>query len=63
MAAGSQKRWSLSESAFRGLLRWLDEGADSGGEKSLGIGADSLSISSERTASPRKISLMRRSIA
>lgn len=35
MAAGSQKQWSLSESAFRGLLSWLDGGLDSNGEKYL----------------------------
>ena len=35
MAAGSQRHWSLSESTFRGLLSWLDEGVDSKGEKYL----------------------------
>src|SRR5258708_31005229 len=35
MAAGPQKQWSLSETAFRGLLSWLDEGVDSKGEKYL----------------------------
>ena len=35
MAAGSQKDWSLSQSAFRRLLSWLDEGVESGGEKYL----------------------------
>ncbi len=35
MAAGSQKDWSPGQNAFRQLLRWLDEGVDSGGEKYL----------------------------
>jgi DNA-directed RNA polymerase specialized sigma24 family protein len=35
MAAGSQKDWSPGQRAFRELLRWLDEGVDSGGEKYL----------------------------
>ncbi|HWP44777.1 MAG TPA: hypothetical protein VNO14_16130 [Blastocatellia bacterium] len=30
-----KRDWSLSQSAFRNLLAWLDEGADSGGEKYL----------------------------
>ena len=33
MAAGSQKDWSPGQDAFRTLLRWLDEGVDSNGEK------------------------------
>jgi DNA-directed RNA polymerase specialized sigma24 family protein len=35
MAAGSQQNWSLTQSAFRRLLSWLDEGVESGGEKYL----------------------------
>ena len=32
-----KKHWTPSESAFRQLLNWLDEGADSGGERYLEI--------------------------
>jgi DNA-directed RNA polymerase specialized sigma24 family protein len=35
MAAGFQKHSSLTESVFHRFLNWLDEGADSGGEKYL----------------------------
>jgi DNA-directed RNA polymerase specialized sigma24 family protein len=31
----SKKDWELTADAFRQLLKWLDEGADSGGEKYL----------------------------
>jgi len=37
MPAGLKKEWSLHESAFRGLLHWLDEGVDSAGERYLEI--------------------------
>jgi DNA-directed RNA polymerase specialized sigma24 family protein len=33
--AESKKNWSMTSSAFQGVLKWLDEGADSGGEKYL----------------------------
>jgi DNA-directed RNA polymerase specialized sigma24 family protein len=33
--AEQKKDWSLSPGAFRRLLEWLDEGADSGGQKYL----------------------------
>jgi len=37
MPAGLKREWSLHETAFRGLLNWLDEGGDSGGERYLEI--------------------------
>lgn len=33
--AGRKRDWSLTEGALRGLLGWLDEGVDSGGQKYL----------------------------
>ena len=32
---GSKRAWSLTASAFQHLLAWLDEGADSGGQRYL----------------------------
>ena len=37
MGAGPKREWSLHHGAFRGLLDWLDEGADSHGAKYLEI--------------------------
>jgi len=33
----SKKQWALTESAFRRLLEWLDQGEDSGGQRYLEI--------------------------
>src|SRR5262245_31590503 len=33
--AEAKSTWRLTEGAFHGLLRWLDEGADSDGERYL----------------------------